>query len=749
MRHTKQTIAALCLINSASALALGVGDITTHSALNQVLNAKIPLVSSKNEDPTSISITLASRDVFKKAGIDRPQYLSDLNFTPVVSKNGEITINVTSNSSIKEPFVNFILDVEWPQGRTLKEFTILLDPPITMADITTAPVELAKSTTMTPVVSTVQSNTATSNTPAPAYNQSSAASEYGPTKNRDTLWGIAKNLISDNPSITHEQMMMALFENNPKAFYKKNINALMKGKVLSVPTNDIITQLSPKQARSAFNQQNVLWSTSANTVAQNKQGATVAANDRPAIESADPTLKLLTADKSAQNMTSNNESLDKNLDRSSDAIDQANTAIEMATTLEQENNEVKNRLNELETQVEKLQRLITLKDEQLAQLSAPAKVLANKPVDATVTPAENNEESETSNLPLYAGGGLLIALLGLYLARRKKNDDQAFPMPESDDEQHDLFAEKESSSNIEGDDEHSFAADAETQMETETGTNIEPEADSLFSEFSPSEFENLDQIQEADPLTECDVYIAYGRYQQAEDLIQKAITEDPANEAYKLKLLDVYFSAENSESFENLAKELVDIKRTNPDMWDNISTMGADICPESVLFVSPLREDNTADSLSEEIEPVSEEIEQTIEDNNTNIEEEIDLGPASFEITDNNIDSQEEIIADVPENTEDEEQKDDFEFEFDLVKPEPTSDTDESGADTSDNGDTEEIKIDDSMMSIGNDVDAKLSLAEAYIEMLDIDSAREALEEVIESGNAEQIDSAKSLLEKL
>lgn len=258
MKKSTQAITAFCLLNSASAFALGVGEIETHSSLNQRLNAQIPLVDTQKEDPSNIIISIASRDAFQKAGIDRPHYLTKLKFTPVLDKKGNITIDIRSADTIKEPFVNFILEVEWPQGRSLKEFTILLDPPITMSDIRTTPLELAKNPKLTPTTPTSRQVSAYV---APTA-QSAPVKKYGPIKSRDTVWGIAKKLIANDHTITHQQMMLALYDNNPKAFYRKNINALKKGAVLQVPSNEQLTNRTIAQANSDYREQKALWSSS-------------------------------------------------------------------------------------------------------------------------------------------------------------------------------------------------------------------------------------------------------------------------------------------------------------------------------------------------------------------------------------------------------------------------------------------------------------------------------------------------------
>lgn len=439
MNKSTKVVAAFCLLNSANIYALGIGEIETHSALNQMLKAQISLVGSKNEDPSNLIIKIASRENFNKAGIDRPHYLTQLKFTPVLGKDGEIRINVSSKATIKEPFVNFILEVEWPQGRTLKEFTILLDPPITMADVRATPLELPKSPIMTPTTPVTSTQVTTYIAPAV---QQAPPKEYGPTKSKDTMWGIAKKLIETDHTVTHQQMILALYDNNPKAFYKNNINALKKGAILQEPTNEQLASRTITQANDDYREQIALWSSSTKTApatttitkvgSQTQQAARTEITQKKLENSiAETKLTLLTPKQKTPNddVTVEGNSTDTPVG-STNPTEQANMAIEMAATLEEENKEVKSRLDDLETQVEKLQRLLALKDEQLAQLQAV------KPTQAK--PASQPTADDDSNLPLY-GGILVLALLGLFLARRGKKEpsetsDLAFsptPTPET------------------------------------------------------------------------------------------------------------------------------------------------------------------------------------------------------------------------------------------------------------------------------------------------------------------------------
>ena len=718
MNKPTKAIAALCLLNSASVHALGVGEIKTHSALNQLLNAQIPLVGSKKEDPSNIRISIASREAFAKAGIDRPHYLTELKFTPTLAKNGEITVDVSSSSTIKEPFVNFILEVEWPQGRTLKEFTILLDPPVTMSGVRTTPIALPE----TPAI-TATAPQAVSQLISPATTASS--SQYGATKSSDTVWSIAKKLMNNNHTATHQQMMLALYDNNPEAFYKNNINALKKGAILQIPSQQQLDSRTVAQANNEYNEQQALWSSFTKTASTPTAVAQV--NDKLQPTQTTGSLKkkhenneqeakltLLTPEQESNPEISAEGNTAITPASTTNFINQANIAIEMAATLEEENKEVKSRLNDLESQVNKLQRLITLKDEQLAQLQSQPVVAIPAPVSSpqsTENTAAVDEADNANNLPLY-GGALVIALLALFLIRRKKETSNS-----KDDE---LFNEAPASAE---------SIPKESISSTNTASPIIEEP--LLSEFTPSEFNTSEQSQEADPLTECDVYIAYGRFQQAEDLITNALKNDPDNLSYKLKLLDIYFSSANSDAFEELASSLSTLKESDPDTWNNIADMGVEINPDSTLFLSPLNEEIEIPSTPEQLSP-----------------------------SDNEIEYHEEPQP-VDESASDDANSE-FEFDFDLIKNDQIvkeqSDTPE---DTNLSLEETELSLEDMELSLDefdttpnestiDNFDAQFALAQASIEMEDTESAQHVLNEILESSNNdEEKQRAQDMLDKL
>ncbi len=129
MRRLKLGLAISGLLAPTLSYALGLGEISTNSALNQPLDAEIELVSTAPSELENVTVRLAPESVFEQVGISRTSVLDKLRFTPVV-ENGVPVIKVTSTEPIQEPFINFVIEVDWPKGKLLREYTVLLDPPV-------------------------------------------------------------------------------------------------------------------------------------------------------------------------------------------------------------------------------------------------------------------------------------------------------------------------------------------------------------------------------------------------------------------------------------------------------------------------------------------------------------------------------------------------------------------------------------------------------------------------------------------
>src|SRR6202451_4071391 len=110
--------------------ALGLGEIHLNSALNEPMKAEIDLIAATPEELTALRADLASRDAFTRYGIDRPPFLSTMTFKVGKSKDGRDVLQVRSTDAIPEPFVTFLVEVNWARGRLMREYTVLLDPPV-------------------------------------------------------------------------------------------------------------------------------------------------------------------------------------------------------------------------------------------------------------------------------------------------------------------------------------------------------------------------------------------------------------------------------------------------------------------------------------------------------------------------------------------------------------------------------------------------------------------------------------------
>lgn len=128
IRHLLLTLASGSALYSGLVPALGLGEISLHSALNQPLDAEIELLQIGDLGVDEVRVRLAAAEEFERAGVDRFFFLNDLRFTPVLG-GGRGLIRVSSSKPVREPYLNFIIEVARPGGTQLREYTLLIDPP--------------------------------------------------------------------------------------------------------------------------------------------------------------------------------------------------------------------------------------------------------------------------------------------------------------------------------------------------------------------------------------------------------------------------------------------------------------------------------------------------------------------------------------------------------------------------------------------------------------------------------------------
>ena len=246
------TIPSLLIMLSTGAHALTLGQIHVHSFINQPLKATIDLQGVKANELTALNIKLASRTDFKKAGVDWDKQLEGLKFSIIQSNKGP-AIRVTSRQAVSEPFLSFVVDAKWANGKMIKDFTLLLDPPLYSGKLA-APVDVAGAARVTdkPQLQPEDSGPQQQAAAQPPVTETSQVQRKSDstlqTMTGTTLWQVASR--SRPADATMQQTMVAIHEENPESFIRGNMNLLKKGQLLRIPSAEVIRGIP----RSAANQ---------------------------------------------------------------------------------------------------------------------------------------------------------------------------------------------------------------------------------------------------------------------------------------------------------------------------------------------------------------------------------------------------------------------------------------------------------------------------------------------------------------
>ncbi len=623
VRLLTKTLAVVSLLAPTSGHSLGIGEIRLHSALNQNLDAEISLTLS-GESVSDIRVSLAPPEKFDKAGVAWSYFLSKIKFETITLSNGSTVIRLTSKEALKEPFLDFLLEVSWPKGSLYREFTVLVDPPSVYNPTALSSVNQSYS----------QSSVAPNQRQTYASGQISN-DEYGPILANDTLWSVAERIIGKD-DVSVEQMILAIYEANPDAFYKGNVYALTTGKILKIPSRDLVLKLSKNQALVEFNRHTKAWKVRAapsahvDTAKQksvlNKIEEVVPGKvERPVENQLKLTAPASKAEVEGQAVKgSGKDQVNGKQSSVKSEVVKGKSAPGLVETLEPAlgdalpEGSIQNRLAELEKQLALMQQLINLKDQQLADLQSqlkastvvlvPAATTNPTPVASPVveapsvvkppvieqpiqtsqpriaqiqsSPQVEPETFDSYYLKVGVAGTAILSLLGWLWWRKRKVDEQT--NTESMFASSTMIKVSDDFTLVEPKSETSPAA-VETGMTHDLGTVGES---SFLSEFTPSDFDSFDTDQgEIDPISEADVYLAYGRYQQAEELIRQAIKDQPDRDECKLKLLEIFYANEDKAAFESYANELQRAgKSADLGFWGKAAEMGQEICHDSPLF---------------------------------------------------------------------------------------------------------------------------------------------------------------------
>ncbi|MBI8732229.1 FimV family protein [Pseudomonas aeruginosa] len=502
-----------CLL-AGQASALGVGDITLHSALNQPLDADIELLDVGDLGADEIEVRLAGADVFAAAGVERLQFLNELRFSPVLQGRGGNRIHVSSSRPVQEPYLNFLVEVARPNGRIVREFTVLLDP-------------LGYTPRMLPAARSGIEPQRQSSTPVPAPRSAAVVvdpallepgDEYLARPN-DNLWAISGRLRGAG-NADRAQLMEALYQLNPQAFVNADRHRLKAGARLRLPAGYQPERGAPGAVKEAAVE--VLPPADA-AVVENAPAALVEAQ------------------------------------RQADAE---------AEALARQREELSQRMDDLQRQLQALQEQLQQRDHQVAELQQQlARRQAGRPAapppaaaaPSVAQPVETPTDSQYWRWMIVLL--LVLALLGVLLLRRRREEA---PVPAVEPKRRVAL-----NLPLRRAPRPPAAAPAPAKVEEQARPPVAAPSSPPPSPPPAPAAAPRAAMAAADKLDGADIYIAYGRYGQARDLLRQVLAEQPQRLSARMKLLLVLAELGDAAGFDALAEETL-ASGGNPEAIDEL-----------------------------------------------------------------------------------------------------------------------------------------------------------------------------------
>lgn len=595
-------------LGSGVAQALGLGEIELQSYLNEPLDAEINLRKSEGVDPDEVFVNIASEADYSRVGINRNYFLTKLQFTVTTAPDGGLVVNVSSREPLREPYLNFLLEVTWPSGKLMREYAVLVDPPV-YAEESGVREQVAAPTTRAAQPETQRQPVTRAASPRATERSGATTARprrdtFGPTGPSDTLWGIASQ-VSPGDGVTTQQVMLAIQDLNPNAFIDGNINRLKRGEVLRVPDLEQIRSRTRAEANQQVAVQNrALQQRAVDATGSDRQVAGTAPDAAGSDE-----LKLLVADEAGSRDAEEGGSAGGDSQLAGGVDSGTAVAMEELERTRRENEELSGRVDDLQEQVETLQRLLELKDSQLAELQEMASETEQDVAEetpetdagdqvATTAPEARPDEMATGEMaddvetteetvaePAMTKEAVASAEEAPVAAGQEDREadatvaapQQAAPEEPAPDTTQPAPVSSFPGSIIDAivnNPLYQFALggglillllllllvarrNASREKAFYEQLNDEAEAESDFFELTLDEEDEVsDKAEGGDPLAEADTYIAYGRMDQAAQSLESAISREPSRTDLRLKLLGVYADTQERGSFEKQFGEL-------------------------------------------------------------------------------------------------------------------------------------------------------------------------------------------------
>ena len=601
-------LVAVALALPSTALALGLGRLTVDSALGQPLSARIELTSASRDELESLTAKIADPTLYRQNNLTYQGVLSRTRIA-IDYAGGNPYLKITSPTPVNEPFLDLMVELNWASGRVVREYTFLLDPPGVGAPAVAEPIAPAR--TGSARAGAAAAPSASSPSAATASGAPSVGGDQYQVKSGDTLAKIAGQTKPGD--VTLDQMLVALFKNNESAFDEKNMNRLRRGAIMTIPSAADAAATEGTEATRIVRMQASDWRSYRDRVAAaapaSQEGGSRASGGRigTAVAEATPAAP---------------PGRDQ-LKVSREAATKGQAAAEEQVARDKQLREAQARIADLEKTVKDLQRALELRSDTLAKAQStaetakgaapePAKSTAVAPLPppvvtppaTTTAPAAPPKAAETTapepakapetkapetkappappvkakapakeppgffedlfgNLPAWviaAGAGAVLAGIAAIVAARRRK------------------ATKFEDSIISGTD-----IKTNTVFGSTGGGVVNTGENSLASDFSREGLGNID-TDEVDPIAEAEVYLAYGRDAQAEEILKEALKKDPQRQEIYLKLLEIHAQHNKPSAFETVATELFAVSHGQGETWPKAVALGRQLDPNNPMF---------------------------------------------------------------------------------------------------------------------------------------------------------------------
>ena len=503
--------------------AAGLGELKVISALGQPLKAEIDVVSLKEGEGESLSARIASPDAFKQAGVDFNPLLSNVKLAIAKHPDGRPYIALTSTQPVNMPFLDVLIDLSWSSGDIEREYTLLFDPvEYAKTPGISPPVALPTHKLIAPETKPVATKPAapkpSETTKAVPAAAKSAAKTLKVEKGM-TLSGIA---LSTKPKgVSLEQMLVALYQENSDAFLDKNMNRLIAGKVLHIPSGDEVASVDKHDAAKVVQVQAIDWN------AYRKRLASYAVERKGELKRS-VSGKVTASVEKPPVAPEPKEVLKLGKGGASTASAEADKAAKVKAMTD-----ASERIQTLQKNISEMKKVLALKNKALSQ--------EKKKPEPSFFELDNP-------VMLGAAGGLVVGLagIGLLISRKRKKSVEAEP-------------------------------------EAEMGVAAEPPMETRPALSQPIEAGHQEEAVRADPIEEAQLYFSYRRYEQAEEVLKEALKEEPGNFEAHLLLLKVLAAGGDAAKLEGAAKVLQALQPAQ-DVWAQAAEIGYAVDPGNPLY---------------------------------------------------------------------------------------------------------------------------------------------------------------------